>query len=104
MSLKRRQYKNASQQPVAYPAWRVWEDRRVRLDDAVLALFVAVRVARIGISDRAPGGDASLVSELYTDEELDFRLAFQVTAPTLNGVGNKASRSWPDRQFCSASR
>jgi hypothetical protein len=52
----------------------------VRLDDAVMALLAAVRVALIGIADRTGSQPPqALVSELYTDQELAFRQAFRVT-------------------------
>ncbi len=64
----------------------------MRLDDAVMALFAAVRVARVGIKDRTGAGDTdSLVSDLYTDEELDFRHAFRVTVA-------EAEHRWVDGQ------
>jgi hypothetical protein len=79
MELRRRRLREARQLPVAFPAWRVWEDRRVRADNGVLALFAAARIASVGVTERAGGAEQSLVSELYTDSELPFRSGFRVT-------------------------
>src|SRR4051794_22268697 len=49
--LRRRRYRGF--QPVAYPAWRLWEDRRVRTDEGIFGLLFAVRIAQVGLSERA---------------------------------------------------
>jgi hypothetical protein len=79
MALRRRQYRNAREAPIAYPAWRRWEDRRIRTDDAVMALFAGLRVARAELDVRSSGKEDVLVSTLYADSELEYRNAFRVT-------------------------
>jgi len=65
----------------------MWEDRRVRFDDAVLALFTAIRIGRLAVMERAAGGQDVHVSDLFSDEELPFRDAFRLTA-------DEAERRW----------
>lgn len=91
MALLRRRIRNAGFVPVAYPAWRVWEDRRVRFDDAVLALFTAIRIGRLTVTERAAGARDVHVSDLFSEKELRFREAFQLTV-------DQAERRWANGQ------
>jgi hypothetical protein len=80
MEQRRRRPRVNDDLPVAFPAWRVWEDRRVRADNGVMALFASTRIARVSLDERAGGADSALVSELYSDSELPYRTGFRVTA------------------------
>jgi hypothetical protein len=80
MRLLRRQW-GGEVPPIAFPAWRVWEDKRVRADNNVLALFAAARIAKSSVSERAQAaGDSRLlvVGDLYSDEELPYRAGFRL--------------------------
>jgi hypothetical protein len=79
MALRQRRYRE-HENPVAYPAWRLWEDRRVRTDDAVLALLLGIRIARADLDRRSTeASESTLVSDLYSEEEIPFSQAFRVT-------------------------
>jgi hypothetical protein len=78
VALRSRRHPHTAKQPIAFPAWRTWEDRRLRTDNGVLALFAAARIAAVAVDDRS-GDAAQFVSELYTDDELRFRSAFAVS-------------------------
>jgi hypothetical protein len=67
----------------------VWEDRRVRFDDAVLALFAAIRIARVAVGERASGDREVHVADLFSDDELRVRDAFRLSV-------DEAERRWTD--------
>jgi hypothetical protein len=77
--LLRRQW-GSTAPPIAFPAWRVWEDKRIRADNNVMALFAAARIAKSAVSTRAreSGDPRLLVGDLYTDEELPYRSGFRL--------------------------
>jgi hypothetical protein len=78
MALRRRRYKGY--QPIAYPAWRLWEDRRVRTDEGVYGLLYAARIARLDLARReVDRPDVRVASDLYSDDELPFRKGFGAT-------------------------
>ena len=66
--------------PIAFPAWRVWEDKRIRADNNVMALFAAARIAKSAVLERVRnvGDPRALVGDLYTDEELPYRSGFRL--------------------------
>jgi hypothetical protein len=74
----RRQW-GAEESSARFPAWRIWEDTRVRADNNVMALFVAARIARTSIHERAGHLDRPLVGDLYNDDELRYRAGFRLT-------------------------
>ncbi len=77
-SLRRRRHRGY--QPIAFPAWRLWEDRRVRTDEGIFGLLYAVRIARVDLDGRVTDAvKTQLVSDLYSDKELPFRGGFKVT-------------------------
>jgi hypothetical protein len=78
MPLLRRQWPGA-EPPVAFPGWRIWEDRRVRADNNVMALFAGARIARTSARERGRELDHALVGDLYSDEELPFRNGFRLS-------------------------
>lgn len=89
----RRRHSRDGQQPLAYPAWRVFEDRRVRADDSIMAVLTAVRMARVGLDDRAAENpETRLANELYRDEEVPYRRAFRVTI-------EQAHRRWNEGEI-----
>jgi hypothetical protein len=47
---------------VRFPAWRIWVDSRVRLDDAVLDMLAAMDLAMVAINDRATDDDQQISS------------------------------------------
>jgi hypothetical protein len=63
---------------VRFPAWRVWVDSRVRLDDAVLDLLAGMDLAVVALNERA-NRDDDVVPEIFTTDELPYGKGFSVT-------------------------
>lgn len=78
MELHRRRWRVGTAPP-AFPAWRIWEDSRVRADNNVMALFAAARIAKTCSAERARTSGQPFVSDLYTVDELPFRGGFRLS-------------------------
>jgi hypothetical protein len=64
--------------PVRFPAWRVWADSRVRMDDAILDSLAAMDLAIVALNHRSRS-DADVVPDIFSDEELPYGKGFSVT-------------------------
>lgn len=61
-----------------FPAWRVWADSRVRLDDALLDSFAAFDLAVVALNLRA-SDESDVVPDLFNGSELPHGGGFRVT-------------------------
>jgi hypothetical protein len=64
--------------PVRFPAWRVWVDSRVRLDDAVLDTLAGMDLAVVALNERATE-ETELIPDIFTPAELPFGKGFSVS-------------------------
>jgi hypothetical protein len=56
--LRGRRWTIGSSRPVRFPAWQVWVDERVRLDDAILDVLAGLDLAVVALSMRAQTEDS----------------------------------------------
>ena len=88
---RRRRWRASDVRPVRFPAWREWEDSRVRLDDATLDAIAGLQLARVALADRSDSPN-DLVPDLFTDAELPHRNGFSVSVTTARRRLDEAQR------------
>jgi len=79
--LRGRRWTIGSSRPVRFPAWRVWVDERVRLDDAILDVLAGLDLALVALSMRAQT-DEDIVPTIFTKSELPYGQGFSVSVGT----------------------
>src|SRR5450432_1981617 len=78
--------------PVRFPAWRMWVDSRVRMDDAVLDLLAGMDLAVVALNERSRTDD-DIVPDIFASDELPYGRGFSVTV----GVARRRLREAEDQ-------
>ncbi len=76
--LRGRRWTIGSSRPVRFPAWRLWVDERVRLDDAVLDVLAGLDLAVVALDMRAQA-EEDIVPVIFTKDELPYGQGFSVS-------------------------